>query len=135
MKRFYLDTSIWLDLLENRNEPNMPKGRWARDMIARIIERGDEIIVSDFILLELERAGYSKQELDTTFNKLAPIIVRIDAFERDRRRAKDIAAKKDVPRLDALHAVIASNHKATLVSLDPHFKQLDIIDVQAPKDV
>jgi len=37
-KRFYLDTSIWLGFFEERDEPNFPKGTWAKKLIKKIIE-------------------------------------------------------------------------------------------------
>jgi hypothetical protein len=37
-ERFYLDTSIWLDFFENRNEPNFSKGTLAKELIKKIIK-------------------------------------------------------------------------------------------------
>ena len=36
MQRYYLDTSIWLDLFEDRNEPNFPKSDWAEKLNQKI---------------------------------------------------------------------------------------------------
>lgn len=62
-KKFYLDTSIWLDFFENRDEPNLPKGQWANDLLNKIVKDDDLIIYSDNNLYELEFA-------DTLFMKL-----------------------------------------------------------------
>lgn len=35
-ERFYFDTSIWLDFLEKRDEPNLPKSAWVKDLIEKI---------------------------------------------------------------------------------------------------
>lgn len=60
MTRYYLDTSIWLDLMEDRNE-DMPKGKWARAMFSRIVRNDDTVLVSDVVQEELERLGYTTQ--------------------------------------------------------------------------
>jgi len=36
--RYYLDTSIWIDLFEKRDEPNLPKGTWAQNLFDKIIK-------------------------------------------------------------------------------------------------
>ena len=46
VERYYLDTSIWLDFFENRNEPNMPKGDWAHNLLERITKNNDKAIYS-----------------------------------------------------------------------------------------
>ena len=53
-KVFYFDTSIWLDFLENRNEPNIPKGRWVQELVSRIIQSGHKIVYSDLNIIELK---------------------------------------------------------------------------------
>ena len=57
-KRFYFDTSIWLDFLENRDEPEMPKGTWAKELIKKIVKEGNKILFSDNNMLELINNGY-----------------------------------------------------------------------------
>ncbi len=52
-KRFYFDTSIWLDFFENRDEPNFPKGTLAKKLIDKIIKEDWKIIYSDLNLMEL----------------------------------------------------------------------------------
>ncbi len=136
MQKFYFDTSIWLDLLENRNEPNMPKGDWARHLLNKITKENDIIVYSDLILLELNSAGYSIFELEEIFRKLKDITYFVESTEKQVRRAKDFAAKRNIPKKDALHALIARDSRAILITLDKHFRKLtDIAIVKRPQDI
>ena len=45
-EKYYLDTSIWLDFLENRNGSNLPKGDWAHKLLDKITENNDKAIYS-----------------------------------------------------------------------------------------
>lgn len=48
--------------------------------------------------------------------------------------AKDLAAIRDVPTFDALHALIAQNNDAVMVTWDQHFTKLDV-DIRTPNEV
>jgi len=52
-EKFYFDTSIWLDFLEKRDGPGLPKGTWAKELIEKIIKNNDKILFSDINILEL----------------------------------------------------------------------------------
>jgi len=124
IKRYYLDTSIWLDFFENRDEPNLPKGGWAHKLLNKIIESNAEILYSDINLIELGIAGYSVYDISNLLKKLGPIIIFVESTEKEVGKAKDLSLKRDVPKGDALHALIARDNKAILVTLDKHFKKL-----------
>src|SRR3989344_2867020 len=100
-KIFYLDTSIWLDFFENRNELNIPKGTWAQDLIDKIIREDYSIIYSDINLIELRCVGYSEDELNTLFKPLKPIVLFIESTNKQIGKAKDLALKRNVPKGDA----------------------------------
>ena len=131
IQKYYLDTSIWLDFFENRNEPNLPKGDWAHKLLNKITKNNDKVIYSDIIILELGVAGYQPHEIEKLFEKIKPILIFVESTEKQARKAKDLSAKRDVPKGDALHALIARDNKATLVTLDAHFKKL--LDITKPK--
>ena len=51
-------------------------------------------------------------------------------------KAKDLAAKRNIPKMDALHALIARDAGALLVTLDHHFKELtDITKSYQPNEL
>ena len=130
-QKYYLDTSIWLDFFENRNEPNLPKGDWVHELLDKITKNNDKVIYSDIAILELDAVGYQYHEIEKLFEKIKPILIFVESTEKQARRAKDLSSKRDVPKGDALHALIARDNKATLVTLDNHFKKL--LDITKPK--
>ena len=123
-KRFYLDTAIWLDLFENRDEPNLPKGKWSSELISKIVKNDDIIIYSDNNIFELIVVGYSQYELEKMFKSLRPILLFVESTEKQIGLAKDLSFKRNVPKRDALHALIARDNKAILVTFDKHFQML-----------
>ena len=134
-KRFYFDTSIWLDFLENRDEPEMPKGTWAQELIKKIVKEGNKILFSDNNMLELINNGYLELEIEDVLDKLNPIIIYAEATEKEIGKAKDLSQKRNIPMRDALHALIARDNNSTLITLDNHFKKLiDIAFSHNPKE-
>ncbi|MBI4439897.1 PIN domain-containing protein [Candidatus Woesearchaeota archaeon] len=135
-RKYYLDTSIWLDFFEDRNEPNIPKGEWARKLLAKVTENNDKIVYSDIIVLELGIAGYSPHEIEGLFREIGPILLFTESTEKQVRKAKDLSNKRNLPQGDALHALISRDCRATLVTLDRHFKKLlDIAEPTMPQDI
>ena len=135
-EKYYFDTSIWLDFFEDRNEPNLPKGEWAHRLFNKIIENNDQIIYSDNTLYELKMLGYSEYEFDALLLPFKTILIYVQSTEKQISRAKDLSLKRNLPKRDALHALIARDNKATLITLDKHFHRMgDIIKAQRPQDL
>lgn len=136
MKRtYYFDTSIWLDFFEERNEYGFPKSTWVRELLRIILLKGEKVCVSDYIIFELLNAGYTAYELDVLFGMLKHIIIFIQANKKQIGKAKDLTAKRNIPKGDAIHALIARDTNCLLITFDRHFKKLtDIIDYYSPKD-
>lgn len=135
MKRYYFDTSIWLDFFEDRNEPNLPKGEWANKLINKIISEDSKIIFSEAIKDELIDLGYSN-EIEKLLEPLNKILIFVEATKKQFGKAKDLSAKRNVPLFDALHALIARDNKAIMVTLDAHFRKLiDITKYKKPEEI
>ena len=135
-KKYYFDTSIWLDFFENRNELHLPKGDWAHRLMDKIINSDDRILYSDMVLIELRVLGYQQHELEMLFQALKPVLIFVQATDKQLKRAKDLSLKRNVPKGDAVHALIARDQQAIFVTLDRHFDTLrDIINAQRPQDL
>ena len=135
-EKYYFDTSIWLDFLENRDEPNMPKSEWARKLVMKIINKKDKILISGAVKNELIGVGYSKYEIETLFRPFQNYILEVYTSKKQYGKAKDLKNKRKVPFLDALHAVLARDNKAVIVTRDLHFnKLLDIIKYKKPEEL
>ena len=132
---YYFDTSIWLDFLEDRNEPNLPKSTWAIELINKIILEESKIILSDNNIIEFEVLGYSRYDIENLLDSLKSIIVSVESTPQQISRSKDLSEKRNVPKRDALHALIARDNKALLITLDAHFNKLmDIAMPHNPKE-
>lgn len=56
--------------------------------------------------------------------------------EKELKKSKDLAGKRSIPQGDALHALIARNHKAVMVTFDRDFQKLtDIIKPKTPREL
>ena len=135
-RRFYLDTSIWLDFLEKRDEPGLPKGTWAKELIEKIIKDNDKLVLSEVIKNELIGLGYSRYELESVFFPFQKILISVYSDKKQFGKAKDLSNKRNIPLFDALHALIARDSKALLITRDKHFdKLLDIGSYKKPEEV
>ena len=70
------------------------------------------------------------------FKSLRPILLFVESTEKQIGLAKDLSFKRNVPKRDALHALIARDNKAILVTFDKHFQMLlDITKPKRPQDL
>ncbi len=135
-KRYYFDTSIWLDLFENRDEPNRPKGKQIRDLVKKIIQENDIILFSDQNFVELNDLGYPVWEIKNRLGELEMMILFIEATKKETSKARDLSKKRGVPRGDAVHALLARRYNAIFIALDRDFQQLlDIVSPWRPQDL
>ena len=96
----------------------------------------DLIIYSDNNLCELELAGYSIYEIENMFKPFKSILLFVESNKKQVGKARGLASKRGIPKRDALHALIARDNKAIMVTLDNHFKEiLDIIIPKRPQDL
>ena len=137
-KRYLLDTCIWRDFYEERFGPGgRPLGKLAAKLLMKIIEDKDIILFNDLIVNEL-RSDYSAEEVELmlSFFFYVDILEKVDIRFKDAKEAKKIGQDRDIPTNDALHAIIARNNRAILVSQDKHFSLLkDIVEVKRPDEL
>ena len=135
-EKYIIDTSIWIDLYEDRKgHKNEPLGDFAWKLLALILTKKDKIIITDFLIRELE-VNYSIEEINGIFNPFKDIIEKIVATKEQREEAKRIGEERNLPRGDALYAIIARDHKLILITRDKHFRELrDIAEHHKPEDI
>ncbi len=135
-KRYYLDTSIWLDFFEKRNEPNLPKGTWAIKLIEKILKENSKILYSDLTMIELGSTGYSIYELEDMLLPFKAQLIFVEASKIEIGKGRDLSQKREIPKGDTIHALIARNNHAILVTLDEHFQKLaDITKPHKPQEL
>jgi predicted nucleic acid-binding protein len=134
--KFYLDTCIWRDYFENREDRFRPLGEWAFKLISKIIEDDDVIIISDHLIRELEKR-YSQKEINTILN-IVPMQIRVNknVEKKHIRHANQIKNKYNIPLADALHAAVAKDNGALLITRDKHLDELyRDYEINKPEDL
>jgi len=134
--KYYIDASIWIDLYEDRKGyNNEPLGDFAWKLFASIKASKGNIIISDFLLRELE-ANYSTEEINGMMRHFEDIIERVFLSKNQKDEAKIIALKRNLPPGDVIHAIIARDNKFILITRDKHFKELaDISRSYKPEEI
>lgn len=132
MERFYLDTSIWLDFYEKRGT----HGEHAFQVLQKILLEDYVIFISDVIVKELKGLGYSPDQIEEMFTIAKPDhLVKVHLNKKQLVEAKVLARKRNIPCGDALHAILARDHEAILLSRDHDFQRLkDITRVELPEN-
>ncbi|MFC1733265.1 type II toxin-antitoxin system VapC family toxin [candidate division KSB1 bacterium] len=138
-KSYYLDTCIWRDYLEERHTlSGRPLGEYAAKFFQKIIKSRDKILFSDSIIIELKRK-YSLEEINQILNLLflIGILNKIIITKDEFTEAKQLAIAREIPLGDCLHAILARNHGAILVSQDKHILNnlSDIVKTRRPEQI
>ena len=135
VKRYYLDASIYIDYYEDRKDRFRPLGEWAHRLLYNIEQEKSLLFISDLLMEELEKY-FSQERADLLLNTYASVIKKIKFNNKQLKEARKLARKRKVPLEDALHAIIARDNKAILVTRDKHFeKLLDITIPRKPEDL
>ena len=134
--KFYLDTSIWMDLYENRTGFNQePLGDFAWKLLSIIKAKKETLVISDLLIKELEMS-YSIEEINGMMKIFESILERIITTKKQRDEAKQIAGERNLPHGDVLHTILARDHNLILITRDNHFKELmDISPYHKPEEL
>ncbi|MDP7323805.1 MAG: PIN domain-containing protein [Candidatus Woesearchaeota archaeon] len=130
---FLFDTSIWIDIHENRGL----NGESVKKLIKRIIENDQIVIYSDLNIGEFKHLGYSKEEINCILSIAKPNnLQRTHIFPKQVKEATILARKREIPKKDALHAILARDNNLQLITRDTHFNKLkDIALTKKPEDI
>jgi predicted nucleic acid-binding protein len=125
-----------VDLYEDRRGYNdEPIGDFAFNLFVSIRSSKNKIVISVLTIKELEM-NYSLEEINGMMKPFDGIIEKVGMTKAQRDEAIIISKHRNVPKGDALHAIIARDNNFTLVSRDRHFKKLkDICDCYKPEDI
>lgn len=135
-KKYLIDTSIWVDLYEDRKGyQNEPLGDFAFKLFSIIKSRQNKIVITDLTIRELEM-NYSIEEINGMMKLFESMLDKIIASKEQRDEAKRIAEERDLPKGDVLHTILARDNRLILISRDKHFKQLtDISNYYKPEEI
>lgn len=135
-EKYYLDTSIWMDIYEDRKGYNQePLGDYALKLFSLIKTKKNKLIITDLLIKELEM-NYSMEEINGMIKPFEDLIEKVIATRKQRDEAEKIAEERNIPKGDALHAIIARDNNVILVTRDRHFRKLeDISKHYKPEDI
>lgn len=132
MRYFYLDTSIWLDVYEKRGR----NGEVAFEFLTKVIDEDSLVLFSNLIISELKNLGYSKETIIDVI-KILPYenVRKIEISRSQLDEAKKISLIKEIPKKDALHAILCRDNYAQLISRDAHFNKIKYVSMaKIPED-
>jgi len=129
---YYFDTSIWIDFYEKRGR----NGEAALQLILKVIEEDSKIAYSDLHIREFKRLGYTQEGINLIFNIVKPHNIKhVHIWRTQIDEAKNIARQRNLPKKDALHAILARDNELQLMARDYHFEKLrDITIANKPED-
>ena len=136
-KKYYIDTSIWIDYYENRRDNLRPLGDWAFELFKKIRASNEIALYSDLVVDELLEK-FTEAEVWQIFNILATggQLKRLAAKNEQIREAIAIARELKTPYKDTLHAILARDNSAILVTRDKHFMLLNkITKIRKPEEL
>ena len=133
---YYIDSCIWRDYFDDRSDKFRPLGEWAFRLINKIIKENNVFLFSDQIMRELKQ-HYSVEKLNGFFEIIpSSLIICVESNRKQAKEALLLAKEFDIPFGDAIHAVIARDNNAILVTRDHHFENLTkIVAVRKPEEL
>lgn len=133
MARYYLDTCILFDIAEDSRSSSA----LALAAVERLLRDGHAIVISDYHAIEWKHLGHSLSLLRTTEDTLgASGCIHVHLDKHQAMRARTLARSRSIPYGDAVHAILARDCDATIVTRDAHFRQiLDVVLSVSPNDL
>jgi len=134
--KYYVDTSIWRDYYEDRKDKLKPLGEFAFEFFRKVKLNADKIFYSDLIIEELNIA-YNEKEIKEIFNIIEEenLLEKVEISKNQVKEALELKRKLQIPFGDALHAILAKDNNAILVTRDEHFLKIDFVNVKNPEDL
>ena len=132
--KFLIDTSIWMDLYEDRiGFSQEPLGKYAAKLFMHILTNRHVIAVTDLLIAELKNK-LGLEQVNGLFKPFETENVLVTLSQR--AEADKISKERNVPRGDALHTILARDYELTLITRDKHFYLLtDISNYYKPEEL
>ena len=136
IQKYYIDTSIWMDLYEDRKGFNgEPLGKYSLKLFSMISNKSFKLVITDLLIKELEM-NYSIAQINGMIKPFEKIIEKIISTKEEMEEAETISKNRKVPKGDVLHAIIARDNDLILITRDKHFRILeDISEHYKPEDI
>ncbi len=129
MAEVLVDTSAWISYFRHREDP---VSRWIAELVAR-----DRAVLTGPVISELVQ-GLKTEREEKTLEKLLPVLTYVEVERDDWQQAGSLLRKLraqgiTVPLTDAVIATVAQRNGLAVLTLDQHFKHLDVELVSPPE--
>ncbi len=111
-------------------------GSLALKLLTKIIEDNLKIAYSDLNVKEFKHLGYTKDEINSILSIAKPDNIKhVHIYREQIEEAKKLAIQRNVPKKDALHAILARDNNLQIIATNLHFERLkDITGAKKPED-
>ncbi len=136
-QKYYIDACIWRDFHENREDKFRPLGEWAFNLFRMIRETKSKALYSNLIIKELS-ISYTPEKIKEMFRIVEEegLLEKVEIKEEHLHETIRLKKLKKLPFNDLLHAILARDNQAILVTRDKHFEEFgDIVIVKKPEDL
>ena len=135
--KYYVDTSIWRDFYEDRKDRLRPLGEFAFEFFKMVKTNHEKVLYSELVIKEL-LVGYSNKNIEELFEFLTEgsILEKVKIKKRHILEAVRLSKKLKIPFGDCLHALLARDNNAIVITRDKHFDKLrKIVTVKKPEEI
>ncbi len=135
-RRFYVDTCIWRDFEEDRKDGIRPLGEFAFQFFKNCEKNDCKVLFSELVVQEL-KSDYSIEKVQEVFSSFMQILLKVSASHEQISEARAISKTiKETHLKDVLHAILARDNKAIMVTRDKHFDVLSsFVEIAKPEDI
>jgi hypothetical protein len=135
-KKFYLDTAIWRDYFEDWKDSIRPLGEFAFQFLKNCEKKGCKVLYSGLVVYELKQY-YSDGQIKQVFSSFKDFLVEVSLSNEQISEARKVLSSiKGTHLKDVLHAILARDNCAVMITRDKHFDVLtDFVNVAKPEDI
>jgi len=135
-RRFYLDTAIWRDYFEDWHDNLRPLGEFAFKFLKDCEKNDCEVLFSPLVAHELH-SHYSAERVKEVFSSFTHYLKEVFISPEELSEARTLNHKlKDTHTSDIVHAILARDNCAVLITRDRHFETLSsIVQILSPEEV
>ncbi|MBU2100101.1 hypothetical protein KKG83_00840 [Candidatus Micrarchaeota archaeon] len=136
LQKFYLDTAIRRDYFEDRKDGIRPLGEFAFQFLKTCQKNKCKVLFSDLVVEEL-KSDYSDERISELFLPFEDVLVKVFLSDEQISESRKISSSvKETHFKDALHAVLARDNKAVMITRDRHFEALTgVVEIAMPEDI
>lgn len=137
IQKYYIDACIWRDFHENREDKFRPLGEWAFRFFRMVKENKHFILYSNLTVDELSK-DFNKKQIEEIFKIISEVglLQKVELNKQQFQEAAKLKKERNLPFGDCLHAIIARDNDAIMVTRDIHFEEIqDIVKSYKPEDL